>query len=339
MKRILASLLVLLFVLPFVVACNPTDEPDVTTPGTTAPETEIIENVITVDIPYTYSIVDGKVRLLRYTGSEENVVVPAKVGEYPVEIGKMAFANNQTLKSVEIPGAIDATGELAFYNCTALTTLKLNEGTTTVSYGSFSGCTALTGVVLPNSVWKLDMAAFKGCTALDAIDLNKVTTIEDGAFNASGLKSIVIPETLQYVEEQSFMECVSLEKVEWYAKINIREEMFAYCYALKDVTITEGVPRIYDSCFRRCTGLETITFPSTIQRYYAHAMYGCTSLKSITFMNPGIDRYYEMAFHFLPALTDIYFVGTEEQWNAMDKGKNNEGLTLDTVTVHFNYGS
>ena len=339
MKRILASLLVVLFVLPFVVACNPTDEPDVTTPGTTAPETEIIENVITVDIPYTYSIVDGKVRLLRYTGTEENVVVPAKVGEYPVEIGKMAFANNQTLKSVEIPGAIDATGELAFYNCTALTTLKLNEGTTTVSYGSFSGCTALTGVVLPNSVWKLDMAAFKGCTALDAIDLNKVTTIEDGAFNASGLKSIVIPETLQYVEEQSFMECVSLEKVEWYAKINIREEMFAYCYALKDVTITEGVPRIYDSCFRRCTGLETITFPSTVQRYYAHAMYGCTSLKSITFMNPGIDRYYEMAFHFLPALTDIYFVGTEEQWNAMDKGKNNEGLTLDTVTVHFNYGS
>ena len=339
MKRILASLLVLLFVLPFVVACNPTDEPDVTTPGTTAPETEIIENVITVDIPYTYSIVDGKVRLLRYTGSEENVVVPAKVGEYPVEIGKMAFANNQTLKSVEIPGAIDATGELAFYNCTALTTLKLNEGTTTVSYGSFSGCTALTGVVLPNSVWKLDMAAFKGCTALDAIDLNKVTTIEDGAFNASGLKSIVIPETLQYVEEQSFMECVSLEKVEWYAKINIREEMFAYCYALKDVTITEGVPRIYDSCFRRCTGLETITFPSTVQRYYAHAMYGCTSLKSITFMNPGIDRYYEMAFHFLPALTDIYFAGSEEQWNAMDKGKNNEGLTLDTVTVHFNYGS
>ena len=339
MKRILASLLVVLFVLPFVVACNPTDEPGDTTPGTTAPETEIIENIITVDIPYTYSIVDGKVRLLRYTGSEENVVVPAKVGEYPVEIGKMAFANNQTLKSVEIPGAIDATGELAFYNCTALTTLKLNEGTTTVSYGSFSGCTALTGVVLPDSVWKLDMAAFKGCTALDAIDLNKVTTIEDGAFNASGLKSIVIPETLQYVEEQSFMECVSLEKVEWYAKINIREEMFAYCYALKDVTITEGVPRIYDSCFRRCTGLETITFPSTVQRYYAHAMYGCTSLKSITFMNPGIDRYYEMAFHFLPALTDIYFVGTEEQWNAMDKGKNNEGLTLDTVTVHFNYGS
>ena len=339
MKRILASLLVLLFVLPFVVACNPTDEPDVTTPGTTAPETEIIENVITVDIPYTYSIVDGKVRLLRYTGSEENVVVPAKVGEYPVEIGKMAFANNQTLKSVEIPGAIDATGELAFYNCTALTTLKLNEGTTTVSYGSFSGCTALTGVVLPNSVWKLDMAAFKGCTALDAIDLNKVTTIEDGAFNASGLKSIVIPETLQYVEEQSFMECVSLEKVEWYAKINIREEMFAYCYALKDVTITEGVPRIYDSCFRRCTGLETITFPSTVQRYYAHAMYGCTSLKSITFMNPGIDRYYEMAFHFLPALTDIYFAGSEEQWNAMNKGTNNEGLTLDTVTVHYNFGS
>lgn len=339
MKRFLACFLILLFVLPLFVACNEEDQPNPPATETDAPETEIIENVITVDIPYTYSIIDGKVRLLRYTGSEENVVVPEKVGEYPVEIGKMAFANNQTLKSVEIPGGIDATGELAFYNCTALTTLKLNEGTTTVSYGSFSGCTALTGVVLPDSIWKLDMAAFKGCTALDAIDLNKVTTIEDGAFNASGLKSIVIPETLQYVEEQAFMECVSLEKVEWYAKINIREEMFAYCYALKDVTITEGVPRIYDSCFRRCTGLETITFPSTVQRYYAHAMYGCTSLKSIIFMNPGIDRYYEMAFHFLPSLTDIYFAGSEEQWNAMDKGTNNEALTLDTTTVHFNYGS
>lgn len=339
MKRIIAFVLILLFVLPLIAACNGTDEPGTTTPGTDTPETEIIENVITVDIPYTYSIVDGKVRLLRYTGSEENVVVPEKVGEYPVEIGKMAFANNQTLKSVEIPGAIAATGELAFYNCDALTTLKLNEGTTTISYGCFSDCGALTGVVFPDSVEKIDVAAFKGCTSITAIDLNKVTTIEDAAFNASGLRTLVVPETLQHVEEQAFMECVSLEKVEWYSKINIREKMFAYCYALKDVYIVDGVPRIYDNCFRRCTALETITFPASVYRYYSHAMYGCTALKSITFMSPTIDRYYEMCFHFLPSLTDIYFAGSEEQWKAMDKGTNNEGLTLDTVTIHYNFGA
>ncbi len=47
----------------------------------------------------------------------------------------------------------------------------------------------------------------------------------------------------------------------------------------------------------------------------------------------GIDNY---AFYGCSRLTDIYFTGTEEQWNAIEKGTDWDDGTGD-YTVHYNY--
>ncbi|MGN1227767.1 MAG: leucine-rich repeat domain-containing protein, partial [Christensenellales bacterium] len=87
---------------------------------------------------------------------------------------------------------------------------------------------------------------------------------------------------------------------------------FAYCGYLSNITIPEGVTSIGDSAFYNCSGLTSITIP-----------------KSIT----SIDSY---AFAFCN-LYEVYYTGTEEQWNAISIHKyGNDRLTDCNIT--YNYG-
>ena len=43
------------------------------------------------------------------------------------------------------------------------------------------------------------------------------------------------------------------------------------------------------------------------------------------------------AFRGCPSLEDVYYTGTEEQWNAMKKNSNWSRYTLEDATIHFNY--
>lgn len=339
MKRLL-PLLLLFFCLAALVACtnDPATPPQTSStaqtsePATTEPEIEVEH--VKVEVPYKYAIADGKVTLLKYTGNEADVVIPSVVGDLPVvALGEMAFAYNTTLKTVEIPGSLTETGNLAFYSCTSLEKVKLNEGTVKISLSSFNECTALKEIAFPSTLTDIGFSAFKGCISLTAVNLEGIALIDDAAFCHTGLTEVYVPNCVKTVGSEIFMDCPELVKVDWHGPANIREKTFAYCYKLKDVSLYEYVYRIYDYCFARCLALEELVLPPDVQRFYSHALYGCTSLKTVRFTGASLQRVSDMAFHFLPALTDIYYAGTEAQWKAIEVYENNEGLTLPTV--HF----
>ncbi|MBQ3791807.1 MAG: leucine-rich repeat domain-containing protein [Clostridia bacterium] len=340
MRRILAFLLVLLMLALPLASCdtgvaavnreNPKGNKEVRV----VTETETVDVVV----PYLFSVANGKATLLRYTGEESAVVIPETIGEYPVEaIGRLCFANNQKLTSVEIPGTLKSTGELAFYHCDQLTTVILHEGLEEIGYASFSECGLLNAITLPSTVRTINMAAFKDCMALTAIEMEGVTLIEDAAFNHSGLTSVTVPASVETVGEEAFMDCPNLVSVVWNSIANVREKTFEFCYALTDVQFNAGAQRIYDWAFARCTALKTISFPAWTTRFYNHAFYGCTSLESVYIMNPWIDRLDDMAFHFVPELKDVYYAGSESQWKSISNSSAfyNEGLRF--ATLHFDY--
>jgi len=80
-----------------------------------------------------------------------------------------AFAQCESLTSVEIPDGITNIGEVAFYECTSLTTVKLPETLARICNSSFSCCTALEEIVIPVSVTDVEDSAFWGCTALNSV--------------------------------------------------------------------------------------------------------------------------------------------------------------------------
>ncbi len=336
MKRIFHAFLSLsLLLLPLMTSCQGGTPAPQGTPETVV---KVVEEIVDVETPFLYSVTDGKATLLKYTGDETSVVLPERIGEYPVEaVAVAAFSWMPSLISVEIPGTLKDTGDLAFFHCDNLTSVTLREGIETIGFGCFAECGKLTDVVFPDSLRTVGASAFKDCLGLKSVDFNKVEVIEDAAFNHSGLTGVTVPATVAVTGEEVFMDCPELVSVCWESGANLREKTFAYCEKLADVRLTGGFQRIYDYCFTYCSSLRTITFPEHVNRFYFHAFYGCTALESIFLKSTSIEYIYDMAFHFLPSLTDIYFAGTEEAWNAKTVYEEFYNEALRFAAVHFEY--
>ena len=109
---------------------------------------------------------------------------------------------------------------------------------------------------------------------------------------------------------------------------------------LKSITISDGVKRIIiDTCeslasiiipnsltgignraFEGCTSLKSITIPNSVTWIGDHAFYYCTSLASVTIPN-SVTHIENHAFKGCSSLTTINYVGTKEQWEAINKGR------------------
>ena len=74
--------------------------------------------------------------------------------------------------------------------------------------------------------------------------------------------------------------------------------MFAACEKLTNVVFGEGITEIGERMFDNCESLKTVTIPATVKHIRSGACWDCASL------------------------TDIYFQGTREQWNAINKFEN-----------------
>ena len=78
------------------------------------------------------------------------------------------------------------------------------------------------------------------------------------------LKSIVIPNTVQYIGDRSFFGCSELESV----------------------VIPESVTEIGEGAFMDCPKLKSVKMPSSLECIGDMAFSGCSSLKSINIPSP-----------------------------------------------------
>ncbi len=79
-----------------------------------------------------------------------------------------------------------------------------------------------------------------------------------------------------------------------------------------------------------------LTIPKGVTRIGNNTFYWFLSLKSIV-IHDSLTSIGENSFSLaLTPVKDVYYTGTEEQWNALTAGLNN-ALTGEKVTVHYNY--
>ena len=65
-----------------------------------------------------------------------------------------------------------------------------------------------------------------------------------------------------------------------------------------------------------------------------YAFYGCSGLTSVT-IPEGVTSIGDRAFGGCDAITDVYYSGTEEDWQAIEIGNYNDALS--DATIHYNY--
>ena len=278
---------------------------------------------------FTYTVSDGEATITDYTGSATDLTIPSTLDGYPVtSIGDWAFAwcvSRPT--SVAIPDSVTSIGDWAFAYCEVLPSVAIPDSVTSIGDYAFSDCYSLTSVAIPDSVTSIGNYAFNYCTSLAGIWVSEgnayySSDAQGVLFNKDKTELIQAPGTINgsYVIPDSVT--------------SIGEYAFEFCEALTSVTIGGSVTSIGDYAFCHCYFLTSVTIPDSVTTIGEGAFYNCEALISVTIGN-SVTTIGDYAFSECCCLTDVYYAGTQEQWNAISIYKGNSYLT--DATIHYNY--
>ena len=209
-------------------------------------------------------------------------------------------------------------GNNAFCDLAVLESVTGLESVTSIGTGAFKNCVALEGLSIPSAVTSVGQNAFKGCTMLTsagpvdsgaAIEFGWNKTIPADAFSgADCLESLTIPEGVTRIMASAIKDCTALTDVSLPSTLsNIQQNAFSGCTALTSITLSDALKTLGASAFQS-TGLTSVTIPN-----------GVTSIGNQAFANCS--------------LTNVYYSGSQKQWNAITIGTDNTPLT--NAEIHF----
>lgn len=291
---------------------------------------------------FEYTVLDdGTIEIMRYTGDEEDVVIPSTIeGKRVTSIGDSAFYGCSNLTDITIPNSVTRIGDSAFIYCDGLTSITIPNSVTSIGNSAFESCGKLTSIIIPDSVISIGDSAFSYCYELISIYIPKsVNIIGNNAFLSSRkLESITvdsgnkyysskdgvlfnkdqttllylpasrttydIPETVKKIGNRAFRHCSDLTNVTIPNSVtSIGEYAFAYCYDLSSVTIPNSVTTIEKSAFYN-SGIKSITIPNSITSIEDSLFEYCGGLTSITIPD-SVTSIGASAFHDCTKLTSI----------------------------------
>ena len=222
-----------------------------------------VEDVLT-EGDYKYVVLeDGTIEITEYTGKEETVTIPSKLG------GKN----------------VTRLGESAFRAGIQVHHLILSEGITSIGDYALEACSNLETVVMPDSLTKIGRCAFSGCANLKTVDFSEnLETIGDGAFlSCRNLTSIVLPARLTSAGMFAFAECSSLSNVSLNSGLTaISDRLFYCCAALSQIEIPSSITTIGTRAFAS-SGLQTVNIPSSVTFVGEYAFANCVDLTAADF--------------------------------------------------------
>ena len=258
-------------------------------------------------------------------------------------IGAYAFADCQSLSRVAFGENITLTAieKYTFFGCTSLTDIVIPDGIMSIGDHAFSQCSKLARVSIPESVTIIDISAFSSCKSLT---------------------SITIPANVTEIESLAFFDCNALVEVYNYSSLDITKGSSDYgrvAYCTFDVYNTNEPSKLstdengfiihttgdVKTLVRYIGTDDTITIPAGVSVIGNYALYNCDSLKEITISDDvtSIGNYAfescgfitkvtipasvktvgKYAFNYCSNLTDVYYTGTEYQYNKIKFGSNN----------------
>ncbi len=224
------------------------------------------------------------------------------------------YSYQDDILNVKIENGVTSIGDCAFIYCSSLTSITIPDSVTSIGDGAFFNCNNLTSITIPDSVTSIGSSAFANCSSLTSITIpDSVTSIGDGAFfNCDSLTSITIPDSMTSIGASAFESCSSLTSI----------------------TIPDSVTSIGSHAFLSCSSLTSITIPDSVTSIGYGAFYNCDNLTSITIPD-SVTNVGDAAFDYCVSLSDVYYTGTEEEWNAIIISSRNECLT--NATIHYNF--
>ena len=172
--------------------------------------TEIIDNIISVEIPENFTYEGVKYNIIGigesfdHLKSLQTVLLPNTI----IEIDNKAFADCKSLTDIVIPDSVTKFGYSVFLNCEELTNVTLSDNIIEMGDYCFSRCFKLEKIKLPKNITQIPSCTFLHCRSLKTIDIpNTVTEIGDSAFQYTNPSlSFVIPNSVLKIGKKVFDE-------------------------------------------------------------------------------------------------------------------------------------
>lgn len=155
--------------------------------------------------------------------------------------------DEMTIPSMIDGKAIKGIAQDAFKGCVAVKRITISEGIEVIENCAFKDCKALEEVILPDTLRRIG---------------SKTAEYGVGAFFGTNLKTIIIPQNVDFLGPYSFGFCSNLRKVELSDKITIiHNSTFSYCRSLSDIKLPASLSKIEESAFDNCKALRSVHIP------------------------------------------------------------------------------
>lgn len=259
-------------------------------------------------------------------------------------IGEAAFAECKFLESVSLNG-VSEISDSAFAYCSCLKSVMLNEGLTSIGTCAFAYDENIETIDIPASVACLGGGLFKGCVSLKNVQLPPVDSISSESFSGcEELSKLELPSTLKYIGSKAFCNTAFEEFVIPNSVIDLGDEILAFCFNLKTLTIGSGITNLKSNPVRGCSSIENMIFADSKKdliisfrgdikesyRWHKHSPIETThDWVNVDFRKSGL-----CSIPFKKAYIGRNIISSTELYSSSDGGYNENNYTLPPFCYH-----
>lgn len=185
------------------------------------------------------------------------------------------------------------------------------DGVTAIADYAFLGNGDITSLTVPESVRSIGRSAFEGCYSLLSVTLpDSLTSIGKSAFSrCRNLSNLRLPGGNVTIGDAAFFGS-AITELTITSGMKLGESVFCDCEELLRVVLEPGVTTIPYDTFNNCWSITSLEIPATVTTIATRAFVTCNGLE------------------------DVYFGGTQSQWESIAIGERND--VLSKATIHFN---
>ena len=237
-------------------------------------------------------------RIMHYCGQEKVVVVPDGIEE----LESCSFWDNQYIEEVILPTSLKNMGGDTFYNCKNLRRINIPKSVNLMGNNPFGGCPLVeitnesphfiyeNGALYTEDKETMIYCSIKGDEDTFVVPNTIKVICKHTFFLCDRFKKIVLPESLEKMENNPFSGCSKLE-LENHSKAYFIQDDVIYNgfktsvvgslnkIASDKLVLLDGVKTINRNSFWNCKGIKTIVFPESLVDIGYNPFVGCSNIR------------------------------------------------------------